>query len=148
MGLLDFSLGTIMEGVDNIIDDFHLSDTEKAKMAMQEKELEVKLAQMDTDLASKQIDVNIAEASNPPIFVAGWRPFLGWVGGLALVYKYIFSQIIMYIWCIAIAKEWIPKGTAIPPELDVTALIGFLTILVGARQIDKWRGTDTTGLSK
>lgn len=28
-----------------------------------------------------QIDTNKAEASNPNMFVAGWRPFVGWVCG-------------------------------------------------------------------
>jgi hypothetical protein len=29
-----------------------------------------------------QIDTNKAEAANPSIFVAGWRPFVGWVCGM------------------------------------------------------------------
>jgi hypothetical protein len=37
----------------------------------------------------KQIEVNIAEAQHRSIFVAGWRPFIGWVCGAAMVYSYI-----------------------------------------------------------
>ena len=29
-----------------------------------------------------QLDTNKAEAANPSIFVAGWRPFVGWVCGV------------------------------------------------------------------
>jgi Holin of 3TMs, for gene-transfer release len=29
-----------------------------------------------------QLDTNRAEAANPNIFVAGWRPFIGWVCGI------------------------------------------------------------------
>jgi hypothetical protein len=31
----------------------------------------------------------MAEAAHPSIFVAGWRPFIGWVGGVALAYQFI-----------------------------------------------------------
>ena len=36
-----------------------------------------------------QVDVNKAEAQHRSIFVAGWRPFIGWVCGVALAYHFI-----------------------------------------------------------
>lgn len=36
-----------------------------------------------------QIEVNKAEAQSSSVFVAGWRPFIGWVCGAALAYQYI-----------------------------------------------------------
>lgn len=41
----------------------------------------------ENDLA--QLQVNAAEAASPSVFVAGWRPFIGWVCGVALAYTYI-----------------------------------------------------------
>jgi hypothetical protein len=43
-----------------------------------------------------QLKVNEAEASNPNLFVSGWRPFIGWICGGALFYQYIFLPIGMY----------------------------------------------------
>lgn len=34
-------------------------------------------------------EVNAAEARHRSIFVAGWRPFIGWVCGIAFAYHYI-----------------------------------------------------------
>jgi hypothetical protein len=36
-----------------------------------------------------QIDINKAEASNPSVFVSGWRPFIGWVCGAACAWNWI-----------------------------------------------------------
>ncbi|HET9643762.1 MAG TPA: 3TM-type holin, partial [Burkholderiaceae bacterium] len=39
------------------------------------------------DLA--QVDVNKAEASSASVFVAGWRPFIGWVCGAACAWNWL-----------------------------------------------------------
>ncbi len=40
-------------------------------------------------LIQGQLAVNQAEASNNSIFVAGWRPFIGWVCGCACAWNWI-----------------------------------------------------------
>ena len=37
----------------------------------------------------QQADINAAEASNPSLFVSGWRPAIGWIGAAGLAYQYI-----------------------------------------------------------
>lgn len=44
-----------------------------------------------------QIDVNKTEAQNSSIFVAGWRPFIGWVCGLGCAWNWIGLPIGMFI---------------------------------------------------
>jgi hypothetical protein len=36
-----------------------------------------------------QIDINKAEAESSSVFVAGWRPFIGWVCGAACAWNWI-----------------------------------------------------------
>jgi hypothetical protein len=36
-----------------------------------------------------QLDANKAEAASPDLFVSGWRPFVGWVCGLACAWNWI-----------------------------------------------------------
>lgn len=59
-----------------------------------------------------QIDVNKSEASSNSLFVAGWRPFIGWACGFAFVYTYLLVPIAMFIGFV-IGKP-LPK----PPVLD------------------------------
>lgn len=41
-----------------------------------------------------QIDTNKVEASNPSVFVSGWRPFIGWVCGSACAWNWIGIPIV------------------------------------------------------
>lgn len=43
-----------------------------------------------------QMEINKAEAGNPSVFVAGWRPFIGWVCGGALAYQYVLRPVIQF----------------------------------------------------
>ena len=40
-----------------------------------------------------QLEINKNEASNSSVFVAGWRPAIGWVCAFALFYQYIGKPI-------------------------------------------------------
>jgi len=42
-----------------------------------------------TMIVQGQLDVNKAEAANPSVFVAGWRPFIGWVCGSACAWNWV-----------------------------------------------------------
>ncbi len=45
-----------------------------------------KLQDLAAQIAAAQSATNAAEAQNPSMFVAGWRPFIGWVCGFGFVY--------------------------------------------------------------
>jgi hypothetical protein len=50
-------------------------------------------AQREHDENMGQIQTNIAEANNRSVFVAGWRPFIGWGCGGALLYNTLFAPL-------------------------------------------------------
>jgi hypothetical protein len=88
-------------------------------------------------LVTGQLDVNKAEASNPNIFVSGWRPYIGWVCGSALTYHYIVRPLLPWI-CKMLGAD----AGEIPP-LDmgdlITLLLGMLG-LGGLRTFEKTKG--------
>jgi hypothetical protein len=43
------------------------------------------------ELAKGQLEINKAEASHKSIFVAGWRPFIGWTCGVALCWHFVLA---------------------------------------------------------
>ena len=76
-------------------------------------------AQAETDLRTalqgwdaQQATVDTAEAANTSVFVAGWRPAIGWVCALALAYQYVLAP--MAIWVTLMAHYNMP----LPPKLD------------------------------
>ena len=62
-----------------------------------------------------QLEINKAEATNASVFVSGWRPFIGWVCGMALVYQYIIRPIVSW-WVIA-AGHQIPEMPGLDDNL-------------------------------
>jgi hypothetical protein len=51
-------------------------------------------ASLDQELARIQNEVNKAEAGHPSMFVAGWRPAVGWVCALALFYHFLVAPLV------------------------------------------------------
>lgn len=49
-----------------------------------------------TKLLSGQLEVNAAEAANPNLFVAGWRPCVGWVCAMAFAWQFVMLPIIVF----------------------------------------------------
>lgn len=47
-------------------------------------------------LTQAQTQINTAEATNPSVFVAGWRPFIGWVCGMSIAYTFIGYPILLW----------------------------------------------------
>jgi hypothetical protein len=81
-----------------------------------------------------QIDVNKQEARHRTIFVAGWRPFIGWVCGVALLYNFILRDI--FAWVIRLHDASIEAPPELAMEHLMTVLIGMLG-LGGMRTYEK-----------
>lgn len=83
-----------------------------------------------------QLQVNQAEAQNASVFVAGWRPFIGWVCGSALAYQYVVGPIAC--WIAAIAGFDMPTP---PPLNEILWELIFGMLGMGAlRSFDKFKG--------
>jgi len=81
------------------------------------------------ELAKGQLEVNKVEAAHKNLFVAGWRPAIGWICGFALMYSTILSPI-LGIWY------------TVPPvdsSLLTTVLMGMLG-LGAMRTVEKAKG--------
>ena len=62
----------------------------EAKLKLLELQQSGELAQLtaETELAKGQLAINAEEAKSANLFVSGWRPSVGWVCSLALVYQF------------------------------------------------------------
>jgi hypothetical protein len=104
--------------------------------------LELLKLQQQGDLAqiAGQLEINKAEAGSTSTFVAGWRPFIGWVCGAALAYTYIGYPLIL--WAGAL---WFPGIK--PPVLGNDGMLYELMFgmlgLGGLRTFEKVKGVAT-----
>jgi len=146
MNLLDLGIGSIIKSVGNVIDDLHTSDEEELKLGLEAKKLELEEKVIEANILKGQTDINIEEAKHKSIFVAGWRPFIGWVGGFALVYQFIAYPLLIWLWFILQAKGILSANFNPPPVLDTGTLTVILTGMLGIagmRTFDKLKNTQT-----
>jgi hypothetical protein len=83
-------------------------------------------------LIELQSEINKVEAQHRTIFVAGWRPFIGWVCGVALAYNFVLRDLLIWL----IGPEQVPP--ALQMEHLMTVLIGMLG-LGGMRTFEKFK---------
>ena len=106
-----------------------------AKKAAAELEL-MKLAQSgDLQTILAQLAINAKEAESASIFVAGWRPYVGWICGSGLLYATIIHNLLKWVSVI--------RGWPLPPEVDTDTLVYVLGALLGVgglRTLEKIRG--------
>jgi len=96
-----FPLGAILDIGSKLVDKFFPdpAQAEQAKLKLLEMQQNGELAQLAaaTDLAKLQIQTNMEEAKSTNWFVAGWRPFVGWICGAGLAYVAIFEPIARFV---------------------------------------------------
>jgi hypothetical protein len=108
------------------------------KAAREKAQAELLKAAQDQDfqLALGQIEVNKAEASHSSIFVAGWRPGLGWICVAGLAYNFIVYP--MMTWLVVVSGSQFT-----PPPLMSDNLMELVLGMLGLgalRTAEKWKG--------
>jgi hypothetical protein len=98
----------------------------QAKLKMLDLQQTGELAQLTatTELAKAQAAINQQEAASGSLFVAGWRPFVGWCCGAAFAYSFILQPMAVFI-LVALHSSLDPKTL---PQLDIS---GFMPVLLG-----------------
>ena len=132
-------IGALIPIVEKVIDRAIPDPAEKARLTLELQKLADAEAQRAHAEALAQIDVNKTEAAHRSLFVAGWRPFIGWVGGVGLATTYIILPVVQVF-----------QGKT--PNLDMGELfilLGGLLGFGGLRSWDKLKGTsDDSPLGK
>jgi len=138
MSFKDFNLDEAKEALNDakeaIKEKFEDDPIKKSKLSIQlekiEKAIHNSLSKSDDKDDSKKDNIIIN------LFIAGWRPFIGWVGGMALAYTYI----------IAPTAVWIAEVNGIHtklPTIDTGVLFNLILAMLGfggLRTYEKLKG--------
>ena len=132
--MLQALLPSILPAVTDIIGRFLPEDEEERAKA--ERKIEAELASHLAKVDLAQMAINREEAKSRNIFIAGWRPFIGWTCGIALAWTYVGTPILQFI--LAQTGHLIDL-----PSLDMSqmmpVLLGMLG-LGGLRTFEKFKG--------
>jgi hypothetical protein len=119
----------LINPVSKILDKFVVDKDLKVKL-----EHEIKTEIQRANLA--QIEVNKVEAQHRSVFVAGWRPFIGWTCAIAMAYHFVMQPIIVF----SLSANGVDYSL---PEFDMaslmTVVLGILG-LGGMRSFEKYKG--------
>lgn len=83
-----------------------------------------------------QLDINKAEAASGSAFVGGWRPFIGWVCGMAFAWNWCGLPMAMFV------LAYIGKPMQLAPA-DMTEMMPVLMGMLGLgalRSYEKTKG--------
>lgn len=103
-----------------------------------DKDLKLKLShELEKEIVSlnrAQIELNKVEAAHENVFVSGWRPFIGWACGVALVYHFLIEPIIQYILIIS-------GSDFKTPEFDFSQLSTIVMAMLGMSSLRTYEKT-------
>jgi hypothetical protein len=126
-------LPSLLPVVGDVLDRFFPNKEEKERA---EREIAAKLTEHLAKIDLAQLEVNKAEAASRNIFVAGWRPFVGWICGMALAYTYVVQPILVF--GLAHYGYWVDL-----PPLDMSTMMPVLLGMLGLgglRSFEKYKG--------
>lgn len=129
-------IGSVIESVGKVAGDLITTDKERMQLELEGRKLDQAI-----DLA--QIEVNKVEAASSSVFVAGWRPAIGWIGAAAMAYQFLLYPMLLWGWTYLQGTGWIPKELAPPPVLDADQLWVILSGILGIagmRSYEKTKG--------
>lgn len=119
--------------LDRIIPDPEAREKAKQELARAENQQALAMLKAALEADSSQHRINEAEAGHASLFVAGWRPFIGWVCGVAFAYHFVMQPMLVFIIANAGKEPVLPQFNM--DELS-TVLMGLLG-LGGLRTLEK-----------
>ena len=127
-------LQALIGPVTGILDKFIEDKDQKAALAHEIATMSERHAQ---ELAKGQLEINKAEAASGSVFKGGWRPFIGWVCGIAFAYHFVLQPLIVFV--VTAAGVEIPELPSFDMGSLMTVMMGMLG-LGGLRSYEKKQG--------
>lgn len=137
-------MGTILDIIpaistllDRLIPDPAVREKAKLELLRTDRAQDLEEFKIAISADAQQSETNKIEAQSSDRFVAGWRPFIGWVCGVAFAYHFVVQPLLAFI----IANSTATHAVVLPVfDMDAlsTVLMGMLG-LGGLRTLEKIR---------
>ncbi len=118
-----------------LVDHLFASKEERAQAELEERKL-------DLEQSRQQTEIDTQEARSRSVFVAGWRPFIGWICAIGLAWKFILFGFVHMILSLA-GQD--PSILPVPDTNDMMTLVLGMLGLGGMRSYEKLRGVHKDG---
>ncbi len=102
-------IGDLVDKIANGVDELITSDEERGNIDIEKQRIALQQLAAELKEQHMQLQINLAQANHPSIFVAGARPAIIWIGALGLAYEALLRPL----------GSWI-----IMLSLDMTSILG------------------------
>ena len=116
------NLGSLVGPVTGLLDKFIEDKDVKNKLAHDLSTMAERHAQ---ELAKGQLEVNKTEAAHKSLFVAGWRPAIGWICGLGMASNFLLIPVANFVLALtgsAIVVPLLDTGEMMPVLMGMLGL--------------------------
>jgi hypothetical protein len=120
--IFKFLSGDAMDSLVGLFKDYQDKKLSKEELKFR---LETFEATNTQELKLAQVELNAKEAQHHSMFVAGWRPFLGWICGLGFAMNFLVAPVGTFI----AATAGYPEVTF--PQADVSTMMPILLGMLG-----------------
>lgn len=137
-------IGDIIGAVKDLVSEVVVDKDKKNELNVRLQELADKTDQRFHEELMGQIEVNKVEAAHPSVFVAGWRPAVGWISAVGLGWQFVLAPFT------ELTARWF-GWTGVMPVVDVDSLMMLVLGMLGIgaqRSYDKMKGTDFQHVGK
>lgn len=141
LSILELILPLITNVIGRVIPDANQAATVNAELQKALIDRQADIDRAVAEAAKVQAEVNLKEAESPSLFVAGWRPAIGWLCGAGVLYVFAVQPTVAWLCAMA--------GLQSPPLLDTSALMTLLLGMLGLgglRTIEKTQGVESNTL--
>ena len=108
--------------VTGLLSEFIEDKDQKARLA---HEIATMAERHANENAKAQLEVNKVEAASKSLFVAGWRPFIGWTCGLGMFGNFItipFANFVLALLSYEVVIPLVPLETMMPVLMGMLGL--------------------------
>lgn len=116
--------GSIGDAFQKIMSVFKVPPEKALECQTELEKIRLQLEEQLVQQVTAQIDVNKQEAANANMFVAGWRPFIGWICGTGLACQFVVGP--FFTWGATLLQHPTPF-----PTLDLGTLFTLLAGMLG-----------------
>lgn len=130
-------VGKAVDIIDKMVPDKDLAQQIKERLDTLRQTQGHESDMAEVQLLLGQIAVNTEEAKSASLFVAGWRPFIGWTCGMGIAYAFLIHPLALFIAYVA------DVDLSKMPPIDVGTLMALVTSMLGVagmRSYDKKNG--------
>lgn len=98
------------------------------------EDIKLKMQETEAKINQGQVEINKIEAQSPSFYKSSWRPSVGWIGVLGLLYHFLVYPLLQWYILLEQKTMTLADGSIVPmtpPVLNSEGLMALITAMLG-----------------